>query len=936
MRLFPGIFACVVLLSIAGSAQAGDPSDSIYHVVRHDLMAARAAATIRETTARLLTHPEIRHVAALRKFVTGCAALVSYDRATAERHLAESFRRAPSAHVAAALAANAIEIGDPGRVLRWIQQAVRAGDAQLEPALDVDLRLMRGQALGWLAKYEEWRDEAATTVQRARSVGDSRLLARALRSHAEALLFAGDTRLGTEMFQDAFRMSEAAGDTAAIGYQLLTRSPFGDLSTHGKLQALDGALGAARQIRDRQLEGRALGGRGAVLMLLGQYDQARRDLTAADALLREIGALRSRATVAGNLSLLFTELGDYARAEQQARLATRLYRLVGNQSGARQALDGLGTLALARGDLSLAVSRHQHVVDMTREWGDTVYLRGALVRLGRAYLAQGEYAAAERHVREGLGMFAAAPQNLDGLASAHMALGDVLRKSGRAADAEYEYRRALALAPRMMSQTALLPAHHGLGLLDAQAGRWSSALAHFRTAIGEIERGRDGAGQSALQIAYFAEKSALYVDAIETLVDAYRHTADAGLLREALVVAERAKARTLFDAVKGGAHPAASEAVYSVEEMARTLEPSDLLIEFVIGQRRSFVFTLAADASLTVEQLPARAVIEQQVRALRDLITRRPAPGADLERVRRAASRAYTALLAPALARPRESRGLPGIKRLIIVADGLVFYAPFEAFVIDASGTYLAEQFDLVRAASVSVLTATRKRRASATLSRFVGFGDPRVTGARQPEAELVRALEREGFSFAPLPASRREIEAAATALQSGDTRLYTGAAFTAAAVLAELQRPNRIVHFATHAILDERVPDRSGILLTTAAGESAPAILRARDLAGLSIPVDLVTLSACQTGLGQIVAGEGVLGLAWAFTRAGASSLIVTLWNVSDASSAATMIAFYRALAAGQSKSAALRSARLAILDNPALRHPYFWAGHVLIGDPS
>lgn len=98
------------------------------------------------------------------------------------------------------------------------------------------------------------------------------------------------------------------------------------------------------------------------------------------------------------------------------------------------------------------------------------------------------------------------------------------------------------------------------------------------------------------------------------------------------------------------------------------------------------------------------------------------------------------------------------------------------------------------------------------------------------------------------------------------------------AAVLAELQRPNRIVHFATHAVLDERVPERSGIVLSTTAGDNAPAILRARDLEGLTIPVDLVTLSACQTGLGQIVAGEGVVGLAWAFTRAGAGSLIVTL----------------------------------------------------------
>ena len=387
----------------------------------------------------------------------------------------------------------------------------------------------------------------------------------------------------------------------------------------------------------------------------------------------------------------------------------------------------------------------------------------------------------------------------------------------------------------------------------------------------------------------------------------------------------------MLDAVVARSAGAADDPM-TLDEIAGALDPSDLLIEFVMGARRSFVFTVQRDRKITVHQLPPRAVLEQQVSAMRRQVTQRPSPGAGAIEAQRVGSRVYTTLLAPALA------GVLDKRRLIIVADGLLFYAPFEAFTIPDMRVYVGEAFEVVRAASASVLGAIRSQRTARAIERrFVAFADPHVTGSAPADGELVRALERDGFSFAPLPGSRREIRDAAAALRAADTRIYTGESFTTESALAELQRPNQVVHFATHAILDERVPDRSGIVASAAARGGAPAILRARDLAGLKIPVDLVVLSACQTGLGTIVAGEGVLGLAWAFTRAGAASLIVTLWNVSDAASGQAMVAFYRGLASGQSKSAALRSARHEMVRgaNPALRHPYFWAGYTLIGNP-
>ena len=913
--------------------RSGAATGALYTTIQDDLQRARSAGDLQTAAARLLREPTIRDAPAVRHFVAGYAALLRYDRNAAERELRRSFQLSSSPAAALALAANAIEAGHADAALEWAERGFGRLASGSDSPLAIELRVARAQALAWLTRRDEQRAEVAQALEQARRAGDPRRLALALRAHGAILGDSGSRVEALDSLGEAVRLSEAEGDHAAAGYHLLMMSnfyyperPFAD-----KLAVLDRALALAQQARDRQLEGRVLGTRGASLYVLARYGEALRELTAADALLQQTGALRSRATVAGNLSLVLSDLGNFDEADQQARVAVALYRRVGNRNGARQSLDDLGRIALLQKRPSIAVSRHERVVSLTRELGDTDYLRAALVRLGLAYSAREEWQRAEHVLREALrlGEDGKYPDERE---SARIALADVLRATGRLPEAAEAYRHALAVAPGAAhAATLLVRAHHGLALLESRAGRPAAALTHYRTALAGIERARESAGRAELQLTYFSDKAALYVDAIDALVETYRQSGSTAALEEAFVIAERAKARTLLDALTEQAHAAAgAEMSISLNEIAAALDPSDLLIEFVVGAKRSFVFTLRRDRAISVHQLPSRAVLEQQVEAVRQLVTRRPSANAGRDSVRRVGTRAYATLLAPALART------PEVKRLILVADGVLFYTPFEALTDPASGSFVGEIFDVVRAPSASVISAIRSRaRAAPTDGRFVGFGDPRVSGAPRADAELVRALERDGFSFAPLPASRREVEDAAAAFSPGDTRLYTGDSFTTQSVLAELQRRNQIVHFATHAILDERVPDRSGILVSATAG--TPVIVRARDLNGLKIPVDLVVLSACQTGLGRIVAGEGVLGLAWAFTRAGVASLMVTLWSVSDAASAQAMAAFYRALASGQSKSAALRTVRRAMARgaNPALRHPYFWAGYTLIGSP-
>ncbi|MBY0495879.1 MAG: CHAT domain-containing protein [Cyanobacteria bacterium] len=919
--------AFAIVIFVVATPAVGASIDE-YWRLRDALREARASGTLRHTAKQLRDRDDVRATPALRLFVSGYAALLDYDRPAAARDLAASFAMAPSAATAAALAEQASEIGDPEPVLDWTARGFAAPDRDVRA--EVELHTMRAQGLSWVIRRDEGRAEAAAAVERARSAGDPRLLGLALRAYAYAIEDERTQALAT--FEEAIRVSDAGGDAVAVGYHLLIMSgpyypahPLAD-----KVPLLDRALSLARESRDRQLEGRVLGARGLVWYELARYSAALRDLTSADAILRTTGAVRSRAVAAGNLGLLFTDLGDYHRAEQQIRLSIALYRNVGNRHGVRNCLDDLSRLALLQGRAGVALSSYARVVALTRALGDAEYLSGALVRLSLAHQATREWAAAERTVREALALPIGMSQP-DVRGEARVALGHVLRATGRTPEAKRVYQEALDIAAGAATEATLtVRAHHGLALLASAAGRSEDALVHFRAAAIGTERIRSDVEQASWRLTYFANTSALYTDAIESLVAAYQRTGDATFAREALTFAERAKARVLLEAI-GEAGDRSRPA--AVEEIAAALDPGDLLVEFVTGEERSYAFTLTRDGRIGVHQLPSRATLEQRVRALRDQVSQRPSTAADVASVQRAGARAYAALLGPLLA-----DGDPAaVRRLVIVADGILWYAPFEAFTIANTNVYLADRFEVVRAASGSVLTTIRRRGARVSADApFVGFGDPSLPATGRSDSAMARMLERDGFSLAPLPGSRREVEAAAAAFGTR-ARSYVGPAFTADTVIEALQRPNLAVHFATHAILDERVPTRSGIVVSAGAGGSAPALLRARDIAAIRIPAELVVLSACQTGLGRVVAGEGVLGLAWAFSRAGAASLVVTLWNISDASSATMMATFYRELAAGAAKSAALTAARREMLggNNPALRHPYYWAGYVLIGDP-
>jgi CHAT domain-containing protein len=355
--------------------------------------------------------------------------------------------------------------------------------------------------------------------------------------------------------------------------------------------------------------------------------------------------------------------------------------------------------------------------------------------------------------------------------------------------------------------------------------------------------------------------------------------------------------------------------------------------------------------------LPGRREIEPTVReAHRLLISRNP----DDEPERQLyLAKLSEMLLAPVAAELED-------QRLIIVAEGALLYLPFAALPrptrpdeaathgetpkLDESPDYLIRRHEVVYLPSISVLRRLREQRLTHDPPplQLAIFADPVFTFGGSSENEgrgdggdadgdLERALEISPTArLEPLPHTREEAEAILR-IARGQTMAAFGFEATKAKVLEGRIEEYRILHFATHGLTNREQPELSGLALSlfNEHGERQDGFLRLHEIYNLTLSAELVVLSACQTGLGREVRGEGFHGLMRGFLYAGAARLVASLWSVADRGTAELMKRFYWNLLEAQAPPAlALRAAQLAMLEDPKWKHPFYWAGFIFQGE--
>jgi CHAT domain-containing protein len=421
----------------------------------------------------------------------------------------------------------------------------------------------------------------------------------------------------------------------------------------------------------------------------------------------------------------------------------------------------------------------------------------------------------------------------------------------------------------------------------------------------------------------------------------------------------------------------------ATEIQKQVLDADTVLLEYSLGKEQGYLWLITAN-SFASFVLPPRAEIEKMAQRYYELLTARAQrvkfETVEEKRARVEASDAELSKVAAELSRqllgPAASQ--LGAKRLLVVGDGILHLVPFASLPDPTDSTRpLVFKHEIVNVPSASALAELRRYeqgRKSATKAIAVladpvfEKGDERVrtllsgkssaelhgpenvkakqtsgSSSASPSDELTRAVKEtgvsnEGSAIPRLPFTRQEAKAIAALIPSQQrVEALDFDANRATATSAQLG-DYRFIHFATHGLLNNEHPELSGVILSLVdrQGREQDGFLRASEIFHLKLPVELVVLSGCRTGLGKQTKGEGMIGLTQGFMYAGAARVIVSLWDVNDAATAELMARFYKAMLGKEhlSPAGALRAAQISIWQDKRWQSPYYWSAFVLQGE--
>ena len=671
--------------------------------------------------------------------------------------------------------------------------------------------------------------------------------------------------------------------------------------------------------------------------------------------------------------------GDLERAERyfaRALAHSRLHpELLESEA---DTLRGLGALAEARSDGPEAARRYAQAAAAFKRIGWHGRVAISLAALARTQSASGAGAAAAATAREALRLATAQGQPL-GEVLARLELARQLGAAAAFPSAEREYRASLEVA-----------AAHGLGTLESAAlagladvararGHAEGALVLYRAAASSIESIRGRVLTPELRAAFARVSHATYASLFELLLERYRRAPTESHAADALMALERERSHNLLAALReagadrrGAAREPirqrrqqlerrvaqlqirlssdaphagrrrglladlddAERALAALEADSRapagdvpppsapaqrTLEPHEALIEYGAG----VAFLVTRDL-LKVVELPATEGLDARIEFFARMLAG-PQPADALPAGRTLAR----GLLAPVLA------VVPaGTRRLVFSVSGSLAGLPFAALPNPRpSGSRgrdrpLLEEFEIAYVPSLAALANMRAGRAAEAPRPVL------AAALSDQAASTTRLLGGEVTALGALPHAAREIQAVVRRV-GGDAEVLLNADASEAALKARRLGEFKVLHFATHALLDPVVPPRSAIVLAKGS-EDQDGLLQSREIYGLDLAADLVVLSACRTAAGLTSSAEGLERLAQAFLYAGARSVVGTLWQVEDEAAAAAIDRFYDALADGAPVSAALREAQRSSLGDEPYTTAGQWAPFLVIGDPS
>ena len=656
--------------------------------------------------------------------------------------------------------------------------------------------------------------------------------------------------------------------------------------------------------------GRAYLQQGAYREAFSWFDRGVRQSQTAD-------ARPSRGLAFYHLGIACYGIGEHAKALDAYAQALAIKEELADRRQQAWILSRIGDVHASDGDHVKALAAYRRATGIWEAIGDPRGTAGGLAQVARASLETGDYETALASYRRaadlyGKGQPAFTASALSGMARVYAASGDE--------SAALEHARQAAALARGGPDDVRWVALRTLGSIERQFGHRAAAVKSLDESLAIIESLRGRVVPSADVRADFLEgKQAAYAEMVALLVELGRDG-------EALEFAERARARAFLELLAARAGTSLSGApALTLQQTRNEVRRRDVTaIEYFSTADRLFVWVLQPDGGIHArsQEIPRRD-LSRRVDEMRTALTR-------FQDVRAHLRELNDILIAPIDDLLPDDRD----RLITIVPHGPLFLVSFAALV-DSDGRYLVERHTLSYSPSLSVLPYTARNRARivATVPRVLTVGNPLMPDPRGGQPALTQ-----------LPGAEHEARAIGALYRDSPVVSLVGAQAGERAI-RDVAADQTILHFATHAVLFDDEPRASYLALT--ADATADGFLTVDEVLGLNLRADLVTLSACNTGLGRI-SGEGVVGLSRAFIYAGAASVLVSLWSVADAVASVQMERFYQGVIATHGdKASALASAQREIIRqlregrivSPGGRkleeHPVFWAPFVLIGEP-
>jgi CHAT domain-containing protein len=661
-------------------------------------------------------------------------------------------------------------------------------------------------------------------------------------------------------------------------------------------------LRIARNNNLRFAEASASGNLGVLALQRNRYDES---IDYSDEVLqiaKELNNVTLVSKLAGNVGWCYYMMGDYERALSnftEAEAATAKLGMVNDQ---QYWLTNIGNIHYQQGDFTGAAQYYEKALAIARGLENKSAAASTLGNLATTALETRNYDLAEKYNRESM-------QTYHDIGDKSAELYPI-ENDARIAAGRKDYKLAKQLHDRVIHDSGenislRWEAESKLAELFVEQDNAAQADAEFKRALATIDKARETLKEEH-RLSFLGTAQRFYDDYIEFLVS---HQRD----REALQVAEHSRARTLAE----GLGLAKRAAAFHPEQTAQSQH--SVILYYWLGAERSYLWAISP-SKVALFRLPAAPDIDNKVqnyqKALmgpRDVRETQNSSGQDL----------YATLVAPA------QKMIPASARVIVIPDGSLHGLNFETLLVpypsarnserrvgqstsDASPQlhYWIEDATITNGNSLALLAAPERKMNSRNL---LLIGDPVYTGR----------------DFPPLPQAKVELAKVEEHFPSNDRTVVSGDQATAQAYEKSQAGKYAYIHFVAHATSSRTSPLDSGIILSN---DGTTTKLYARDIMQQPLRADLVTVAACYGAGTRAYSGEGLVGLSWAFLRAGAHNVIAALWEVNDASTPQLMDNLYSGLGKGKDPATALRDAKLQLLHSDSVfRRPFYWGAFQL-----